>query len=93
MEKRKPHPRQRRRSRGLKFVIANVEKSLRDAGYQPHAMVPLSTQISVVCDKNNNRFNVRVSKKTLEVEHIERLSYLYTKNRKKIKAITRTNVK
>ena len=89
MERKRKRP--QRRSRGLNVTVSKVERAIKGAGYIPHAIVPLLTLISVVGEKDEVIYNIRLDKKTFEIISIERLSYSYNKD-KRIKDIFRTKI-
>jgi hypothetical protein len=86
-------PKRRRypENKGLQITISRIQRVIHGAGYRPDAMVPLSHFISVVAYKDEDWFNIRIDKKTFTIVSIERLSYIYTRDRK-IKSVSRTKI-
>jgi hypothetical protein len=70
------HKRPWKRSKKTTALIYRIRGIVRDAGYdEEYAVTPLADTLSVLVSKDEEMFNLRLNKETLEIVSTEQLKY------------------
>ena len=66
-----------KRSRKTTALIYQIRAVLKKEGYDEElGITPLATQLSIIVRRGNDFFNVRMDKKTLELQEVFQLNYV-----------------
>ena len=80
-----------KRSKRTTALIYRIRGVIRDAGYdEEYAVVPLTNTLSVLVRKDEDMFNVRLDKETLDI--VTTVELKYNRRRDHIRFVFRRNV-
>jgi hypothetical protein len=80
-----------KRSKRTSALVYRIRTVIRDAGYdEEFAIVPLADTLSVLVNRGEDMFNLRLDKSTLQIVSTEHLQYNY--KRDNVRLVFRRNV-